>query len=413
MMGEAEYNRRPTAMLIADPGHVALAQEALDIAGLRLLQQSDWADAAAKGGQPLAVDLIVIEASAVDPDVLEDALPSLDHHAQARGARIVASFDVGQIDAITAHLFGRHVQLLCAPDMADRVAALSLAAGIRLDAHVAEIGHDGEAARLRRLNEEVARIAETLARLTRDDGGMPDRPVPSVGDRRGGYSAPPAANAVSAQDLRQVIRTRRMRSQFFEPALFEDPAWDMLLDLYAAELERAQVSVSSLCIAAAVAPTTALRWIAKMTEAGLLERHPDPFDRRRAFMALSAKAREALLGYFAAAPRRAVDRLSAVRLASVRHCRLWRGRGRLAQLVERLVYTENVGGSSPSSPTTPGRNREPGNLVSADRVQPLLAPLQDRRLLRGCLAQLPPFRPCFESIGGAHARGQSGTARAS
>ena len=26
--------------------------------------------------------------------------------------------------------------------------------------------------------------------------------------------------------------------------------------------------------------------------------------------------------------------------------------GRLAQLVERLVYTENVGGSSPSSPTT-------------------------------------------------------------
>ena len=28
------------------------------------------------------------------------------------------------------------------------------------------------------------------------------------------------------------------------------------------------------------------------------------------------------------------------------------GSGRLAQLVERLVYTENVGGSSPSSPTT-------------------------------------------------------------
>lgn len=27
--------------------------------------------------------------------------------------------------------------------------------------------------------------------------------------------------------------------------------------------------------------------------------------------------------------------------------------GRLAQLVERLVYTENVGGSSPSSPTIP------------------------------------------------------------
>ena len=29
------------------------------------------------------------------------------------------------------------------------------------------------------------------------------------------------------------------------------------------------------------------------------------------------------------------------------------GHGRLAQLVEHLVYTERVGGSSPSAPTTP------------------------------------------------------------
>src|SRR6185295_10989788 len=29
-----------------------------------------------------------------------------------------------------------------------------------------------------------------------------------------------------------------------------------------------------------------------------------------------------------------------------------RGNGRLAQLVERIVYTDDVGGSSPSSPTT-------------------------------------------------------------
>ena len=37
---------------------------------------------------------------------------------------------------------------------------------------------------------------------------------------------------------------------------------------------------------------------------------------------------------------------------------LWQGRrshgvGRLAQLVEHLVYTERVGGSSPSAPTIP------------------------------------------------------------
>ena len=40
-----------------------------------------------------------------------------------------------------------------------------------------------------------------------------------------------------------------------------------------------------------------------MTEFGLFERHPDPFDRRRAFMALSAKARQGMRDYCAAVRR--------------------------------------------------------------------------------------------------------------
>ncbi|MGJ3628472.1 hypothetical protein AB5I41_18845 [Sphingomonas sp. MMS24-JH45] len=57
----------------------------------------------------------------------------------------------------------------------------------------------------------------------------------------------------------------------------------MLLDLFAAELERARVSVSSLCIAAAVAPTTALRWIGRMASenAGARPRSRRPSPRLR------------------------------------------------------------------------------------------------------------------------------------
>jgi len=77
----------------------------------------------------------------------------------------------------------------------------------------------------------------------------------------------------------------------------------MLLDLYAAELEGTRVSVSSLCIASAVAPTTALRWIARLTESGLLVRQPDPDDRRRAFMALSPQTSDALGAYMVALKR--------------------------------------------------------------------------------------------------------------
>ena len=38
--------------------------------------------------------------------------------------------------------------------------------------------------------------------------------------------------------------------------------------------------------------------------------------------------------------------------------------GWLAQLVERLVYTENVGGSSPSPPTIPDPTPPPSHLLA-------------------------------------------------
>src|SRR3546814_9724336 len=91
-----------------------------------------------------------------------------------------------------------------------------------------------------------------------------------------------------------MLRQRRMREQYFPADLFADPAWDMLLDLYAARLERQPVSVSSLCIAAAVPATTALRWIKTMTDAGLFLREADPNDGRRIFIALAEGAFDAM-----------------------------------------------------------------------------------------------------------------------
>ena len=75
------------------------------------------------------------------------------------------------------------------------------------------------------------------------------------------------------------------------------PAWDMLLDLMAARLEERVVSVSSLCIAAAVPPTTALRWIKTMTDTGLMERKPDRSDGRRIFIDLTERAASAMDAY--------------------------------------------------------------------------------------------------------------------
>lgn len=117
-----------------------------------------------------------------------------------------------------------------------------------------------------------------------------DRPTKAV---------PPTGLAEARAKLaREHIRERRLRNDFLPPALFAEPAWDMLLDLYAAHYEGKPVAVSSLCIAANVPSTTALRSIDAMTRAGCLERRRDPRDARRIFVTLSASARAGLDAYF-------------------------------------------------------------------------------------------------------------------
>lgn len=104
---------------------------------------------------------------------------------------------------------------------------------------------------------------------------------------------------VTATEVRAILQQRRAREQFFDADLFADPAWDMMLDLYVAWLDRKRVSVSSLCIAAAVPATTALRWIRAMEEKGHFVRKPDQHDARRIYVELSGEALLKLHRYFA------------------------------------------------------------------------------------------------------------------
>jgi DNA-binding MarR family transcriptional regulator len=102
--------------------------------------------------------------------------------------------------------------------------------------------------------------------------------------------------------VRNLIRHRRRREQLFGAEVFADPVWDILLDLYASHHEGKNVAVTSLCIAAAVPPTTALRWIKVMTEKGWLVRTRDPADGRRVYVDLGADALARLDLYFAGLP---------------------------------------------------------------------------------------------------------------
>lgn len=109
---------------------------------------------------------------------------------------------------------------------------------------------------------------------------------------------PAALRAVKAQQVRSVIKSRRLREDVFGENLFGEPAWDMLLDLFAAHLEQKRVSVSSLQIASAVPSTTALRWMARLEAKGLMMRHADPIDARRVFVALTDEGLDVMERYW-------------------------------------------------------------------------------------------------------------------
>jgi DNA-binding MarR family transcriptional regulator len=141
---------------------------------------------------------------------------------------------------------------------------------------------------LLRLSTEVSRVAGTLARLSADPNRIPPRTETDAGPLD-----------VAAERINAVIRARRLRGRFLPDELFADPAWDMLLDLLQAEVLQQRVAVSSLCAAAAVPATTALRWLNTLVNRGLIVRVPDPMDARRVFVQLAPETSIALRQYFA------------------------------------------------------------------------------------------------------------------
>jgi hypothetical protein len=148
--------------------------------------------------------------------------------------------------------------------------------------------------RLRQLSEEVSRLAATLTRLAMAAGEAQSGADPG---------ADPGADAtqpeIAGEAISSVIRARRRREHHLPRDIFADPAWDMMLDLLEAEVRQRRVTVSSLCIAAAVPSTTALRWLKTLVDRGLLIRRADPTDLRRVYIELSPATSIALRRYFA------------------------------------------------------------------------------------------------------------------
>jgi DNA-binding response OmpR family regulator len=162
---------------------------------------------------------------------------------------------------------------------------------------------DAPLALIRDMRAKAARTESVDDKLSTLTGEI--RLLGSLLQNQAGHAAAPVDVPTSMRTnpdaalLRKLIRAESTRAMAIGGKALGDPAWNILLDLILASLEDRKVAVSSACIVAGVATTTALRLITRMVDDGVLMRVPDESDGRRHFLAIEPTVERALKSYIA------------------------------------------------------------------------------------------------------------------
>jgi hypothetical protein len=160
---------------------------------------------------------------------------------------------------------------------------------------------DAPLALIRDMRAKTARAESVDDKLSTLTGEI--RLLGSLLQNQAGHAAAPVDVPASMRTnpdaalLRKLIRAESTRAMAIGGKALGDPAWNILLDLILASLEDRKVAVSSACIVAGVATTTALRLITRMVDDGVLIRVPDEDDGRRHFLAIEPTVERALKNY--------------------------------------------------------------------------------------------------------------------
>jgi hypothetical protein len=286
------YSDDPAVLLFGDSGEgLVRARRVAELAGYRVADAAPIGAGAERLDAQVSATTIFVDAERPSPE-LDVILDRLEVLARSERRTSLVTAPKAMIDTIAARAFDSQVIHLVDESEQSQAGILAMAGAVH-SGRVAEPRGANGIAVLAQLSEEAARIANTLASLSEGELIVPTAPQAGGGE----------VEEVGAGQVRALIRARRMRDQYFRGEIFADPAFDMLLDLYAAQLEGHRVAVSSLCIAAAVPATTALRWIKQLTDRGLFVRQADPQDGRRIYIELSEAAAKAMGNYLGAVQR--------------------------------------------------------------------------------------------------------------
>lgn len=143
--------------------------------------------------------------------------------------------------------------------------------------------------------QDAARLFRLLADPVRHKPGMPDIP-----------ETPFAPDALDRETLvsraRIVLGCRKLRDRYFNPVMFGEPAWDILLLLYISEYSASRPTLTTLSEWIDAPVTTVMRWVDFLEEERLAERQGQPAGGRNAHVGLLEKGRAGLESYLGTVP---------------------------------------------------------------------------------------------------------------
>ncbi|WP_449472034.1 hypothetical protein [Sphingobium chungangianum] len=139
---------------------------------------------------------------------------------------------------------------------------------------------------LKTLERDAAKLAEAIRKLSVAPNISP------VADNGPEAAQHPLTDPELAALARRLLQESFARERILSFDLFADPAWHIVLDLFASEVEGKSISVSSACIISGAPSTTALRHLNWLSERGAVLRIKDRNDARRWYVRLKPEYAE-------------------------------------------------------------------------------------------------------------------------
>lgn len=138
----------------------------------------------------------------------------------------------------------------------------------------------------RHFNEELRLLASSLSEASQKLQALAN--APRIAGRKVFTLSEITANADALSILaRKEHHARRLREEFIPTGQFGEPAWDLLLDLFAHTITGKSIHKSSAQIAAHCPPTTALRYIDHLENEGLITHEKSENDARVVLLRLT------------------------------------------------------------------------------------------------------------------------------